>query len=111
MGVGAGYPMPSTLTQKVSLVGGRSRLVVIGSPSIFAVSSILASDPVMRSTIWGDSIRVSDDMTCMFLVSLARGRFLSAFHAICIMHVESLPPLNPSIHGRSSLRYTVRISS
>ena len=108
--LGAGYPLPSRHTQNVSSSTGRTRLVDTGSPDFSAAPSIMRSVSVMRSTIFGDSTSVSDDMTYTRFASLPGGSPCSAVHTICTMHVLSLPPEYPSIHGRSSARYAARTS-
>ena len=86
-------------------------LVDMGRPEPAAALSIIAWDALICPATTGDSTLVSDDMTCTGFESLSAGRADRAFHTICTMHVESLPPLNPSIHGLESPRYTSLISS
>jgi len=61
--VGAGYPKPSSRTQKVSLVGGLRRFVSIGKPMFFAAFSILSRFRVILSAICGASTRVLEEIT------------------------------------------------
>ena len=61
--VGAGYPKPNSLTQKVSDNFGLKRLVEIEMCVSFADFSILSKLPIILSEICGDSTNVSDDIT------------------------------------------------
>ena len=108
--LGAGNPLPSRQTQKLSSIFGLTRLVEMGRDPSPAADSIISRADVICWTIFGDSTRVSEDITNTRLCSFSGGMSARAFHINCTMQVESLPPLNPSIQGRLSDRYTSRIS-
>ena len=61
--LGAGNPLPSRHTQKLSSTFGRTRLVDMGSDDSSAARSMLCSVSVICCTIFGDSTSVSEDIT------------------------------------------------